>query len=46
MKKKKKSRVNISESNKHRCEHNIIDIPHENISSDQRLNDDEFTDFD
>ena len=39
-------RINISENNKHRCEHHMIDIPHEDISDDKKLNEDEFTKFD
>ena len=45
-KNKNNSKVDISESNRCRCEHNTIDIPQEDNSSDQKLNGYEFIKFD
>ena len=44
--KKKNSIVDISESYRCRCEHDTIDIPQEDNNSGQKLNGDEFIEFD
>ena len=43
---KNNSKVDISDSNAHRSEHDMIHIPHEASSSDQKLNSNEYDEFD
>ena len=44
-KKKNNSKADISESNRHRCKHNTIDIPHEDYTGNRKINSNEFITF-